>query len=409
MINLNYTIKTFSLLLFFFTFISCSFGPYSDDDYNGTYQFRIDSPQNMDKFIVGDAISIKLKISDTVLDDITSVDFLVDDDIEYSDLDYPYSMIWFTDELEAGTFKIKAVGLKGINELYSSHINLQLLPKDDYLICKIISPEENSEFDIASDIVVKTDVRTDPFHSISRVDFYANDSLIHTDMIEPYQCVFNPDVENISVGDCLVKAKAVSSGGREEFDQVLIKIADSSIKYLISNNGGYLGNDISSSFFQDYNKAYGVVFDLSSYNNVELRQIDFYHRTYPDDADSPYYYNILIVDWGDKTIIKEITGLSTRFEDFWENIQISNVEASNFVGIFIQPQSWSESDEGEEYYLPNLVYDGNGTETNNSFIINAQNPAIYNQISNDFLIDLWIKKDPNKENIKIPQISKQNK
>ena len=409
MINLNYTIKIFFLLLFFFTFISCSFGPYSDGDYNGTYQFQIDSPQNMDKFIVGDAISIELKISNTVLGDINSVDFLVNDDIEYSDLVYPYNVTWFTDELEAGIFKIEAVGVSGNDELYSSSINLQLSPKDDYLICKIISPEENSEFDIASDILIKTDVRTDPFHSISKVDFYANDSLIYTDMIEPYQCVFNPDVENISAGNCLIKAKAVSSGGREEFDQVLIKIADSSTKYLISNNGGYLGDDTSSSFFQYHDKAYGVVFDLSSYNNVELRQIDFYHKTYPNDADSPYYYNILIVDWSDKTIIKEITGLSTRFEDFWENIQISNVETSNFMGIFIQPQSWGGSDGGAEYYLPNLVYDGNGTETNNSFIINAQNPAIYNQISNDFLIDLWIKKDLNKENIKISQTSKQNK
>ena len=154
-----------------------------------------------------------------------------------------------------------------------------------------------------------------------------------------------------------------------------------------------------SGFSQKFEKGYGVVFDLSGYQNVALDSVDFAHYGWQFEH-GPYYYNLHVYDWKNKQEILTLYNLEagdSYSSILWEEgIVLGGLEGSDSVGVFVEPLS------GADYEaLPGLLTDGSApARTNTSFIIDINDPFNnYTELSSaypnmgDFLVNLWITGD----------------
>ncbi len=161
----------------------------------------------------------------------------------------------------------------------------------------------------------------------------------------------------------------------------------------------YHDRNAYSGFYQYFEQGYGVVFDITEYNNVTLDSVDFAHYGWENEH-GPYYYNLHIYDWENEqellTLYDLEAGDSYSTVLWEEGIDLGGLEGVDSVGVFIEPLSGSDGDA-----LPGLLTDeSTPARANTSFIIDINDPFHnYTELSSsypdmgDFLVDLWITGD----------------
>ncbi len=181
--------------------------------------------------------------------------------------------------------------------------------------------------------------------------------------------VLNP-VENLMVDDMtgLVTWDAPGGGGD------LIE--------LVQHDG-----NAENAYYQAYDNGYGVVYDVSGYDNVTVEMCDFRHSSW--GITGTWDYSIHIVDWDTYTELAEVTGLQTTGDDQWEEeIDLGSVSASGLVGLFMEPMGNDPADAYPCLDADNVGPDGmsyNGALPDYS--------AFTLSTVGDFLMDLWIMGD----------------
>lgn len=101
----------------------------------------------------------------------------------------------------------------------------------------------------------------------------------------------------------------------------------------------------ANAYYQYYNRAYGVVYDLTAYPEASLEKLDFHHSSW--GITGIWQYKIHIVDWSTFTEIAMIGPLSTTGNDIWEtNIPLGDIPdvGGKQIGIMLEAMSNSPSD-----------------------------------------------------------------
>lgn len=157
------------------------------------------------------------------------------------------------------------------------------------------------------------------------------------------------------------------------------------------------GNPLDG-YWQDFDYAYGVVFNISDYTGVTLEMVDFRHSSW--GIYGFWDYSIHIVDWDTYTEIIEVTGLQTTGDDQWEvGIDLGSISESGLVGVFLEPMGNEaddaypvlDADAAEPYgwSLYGPIYDWSLTMVPSTI--------------GDFLMDLWIMESGTDSIVKIPR------
>jgi len=156
------------------------------------------------------------------------------------------------------------------------------------------------------------------------------------------------------------------------------------------------GNAVNA-YFQAYDNAYGVVYDVSGYTEVTLEMLDFRHS--PWGVFGTWNYNLHIVDWDTFTLLSEVTGLQTTGDDTWEEgIDLGSVSASGLVGVFMEPMGNSAADA-----YPCLDADDIGPDGLSYNGVLPDYSAFGLSTIGDFLMDLWIMGNQTDELVKAPR------
>jgi len=137
-------------------------------------------------------------------------------------------------------------------------------------------------------------------------------------------------------------------------------------------------------YVQLYEQGYGAIFDLSAYSGATLSQLDFRHSSY--GVSGTWAYKVHLINWTTQQSIAVVEGLNTTGNDTWEEgIDLGDYNASDMVGVFIEPLGHSSDDA-----YP--VMDCDATLDYTSYVIDLTNYDILtpNGAIGDFLIDLWI-------------------
>ena len=112
-------------------------------------------------------------------------------------------------------------------------------------------------------------------------------------------------------------------------------------------------------YFQSYDMAYGVVYDLATYPDAALNKIDYHHASW--GTTGTWQYNIHVVDWATYTEIANLGPFSTTGNDIWENnVPLGNIPGvgGKMIGIMLEPLSNSPTDAYPCFSADNVGPDG---------------------------------------------------
>ncbi len=115
----------------------------------------------------------------------------------------------------------------------------------------------------------------------------------------------------------------------------------------------------ANGYFQNYNYAYGVVYNLIPYPEASLSMIDFHHASY--GISGIWNYKVHVVDWNTFTEIAELGPFSTKGDDRWEkSIPLGDIPncGGKLIGIMLEPMSNTSSNAYPCFSADNLGPDG---------------------------------------------------
>mgnify|MGYP001017631254 FL=1 len=115
----------------------------------------------------------------------------------------------------------------------------------------------------------------------------------------------------------------------------------------------------ANGYYQSFNRAYGVVYDLSAYPDATLAKIDFHHASW--GTTGIWEYKVHIVDWTTYTEIATIGPLNTTGDDKWEtDIELGDIMGfgGGQIGIMLEPMGNSASDAYPDFSADNVGPDG---------------------------------------------------
>jgi hypothetical protein len=118
-------------------------------------------------------------------------------------------------------------------------------------------------------------------------------------------------------------------------------------------------NDPANGYFQSYNRAYGVVYDLATYPDASLNKIDYHHASW--GTTGTWQYKIHVVDWTTYAELATLGPLTTTGDDKWENnIPLGNIAGvgGKMIGIMLEPLSNSATDAYPCFSSDNVGPDG---------------------------------------------------
>ena len=140
-------------------------------------------------------------------------------------------------------------------------------------------------------------------------------------------------------------------------------------------------------YFQSYNMAYGVVYNLGPYPDATLEFIDFHHASW--GTLGTWDYKIHVVDWNTFQLIQTFGPFQTTGNDKWENgIQIGQLMGygGGLVGIMLEPMGNSPTDAYPCFSADNMGPNGI------SLFGNIPNWSAFSVSGiGDFLQNLWIR------------------
>ncbi|MEJ5304236.1 MAG: carboxypeptidase regulatory-like domain-containing protein [Bacteroidales bacterium] len=156
-------------------------------------------------------------------------------------------------------------------------------------------------------------------------------------------------VDNVSVYPVVVPATELA-GQTQGFNSILTWNAPEcqtgpagTLKMLKQWDGD--PNSNPNAYYQQYNYAYGVVYDLTAYPDATLSKIDFHHASW--GTFGTWQYKIHVVDWNTFTEIATLGPLTTTGNDIWEtNISLGDLMGfgGGLIGIMLEPLSNQATD-----------------------------------------------------------------
>lgn len=157
-------------------------------------------------------------------------------------------------------------------------------------------------------------------------------------------------------------------------------------------------NVATNAYYQQYDRGYGVIFDLDDYPGATLEYVDFRHS--PWGINGTWQYKIHIIDWTNYNTLAVIGPLNTTVNNGWElDIDLGSIVGNDdLVGILIEPMSNSSTDA-----YPCI----DGDDDMQGYSVNASltNLAGYTISSvGDFLIDLWIAPADSREAVRAERV-----
>ena len=165
----------------------------------------------------------------------------------------------------------------------------------------------------------------------------------------------------------------------------------------LSQNDGVSVNGL----YQWFNFGYGVVFDVASYSDFTLENVDFFHESW--GVTGTWNYRIHIVDWETFTELEVVGPFQTTGDDKWETgIPLgSYVAQTSLIGIFLEPMS---NDPQDAYPVLGVDEELNGT----SLTVSLEDYEANNYAPGDFLLDLWIWNPFKGEKVKAKKVNLNN-
>ena len=146
-------------------------------------------------------------------------------------------------------------------------------------------------------------------------------------------------------------------------------------------------------YFQSFNMAYGVVYDLASYPDATLELVDFHHASW--GTLGTWDYKIHVVNWNTYQVIETFGPFQTTGNDKWENgIQIGQLMGygGGLVGIMLEPLGNSPTDA-----YPCFSADNTGPNGVSLFGNIPNWSAFAVSGIGDFLQNLWIRTNFSKD------------
>ncbi|MBN1970910.1 MAG: hypothetical protein JXR48_10670 [Candidatus Delongbacteria bacterium] len=163
--------------------------------------FGIDSPANNGEVFIGESVVISTMSSKS--DEVSKVDFYVNNELVGTDNSVPFSYTWETSGNEIGTYIIKAEGFLGNTFVNSSTINLIINDFD------LIKPVEENSYLTGEDIAIEAQFGSSPVNDLN-MKLYIDSELLTEITTSPYTYTFNST--NYS-GVHVVKADLISGSG----------------------------------------------------------------------------------------------------------------------------------------------------------------------------------------------------
>jgi hypothetical protein len=111
-----------------------------------------------------------------------------------------------------------------------------------------------------------------------------------------------------------------------------------------------------NAYFQSYNMAYGVVYDLDEYPDATLELVDFHHASW--GTLGTWDYKIHVVNWNTYELIETLGPFQTTGNDKWENgIQLGEIMGygGGLVGIMMEPMSNAPTDAYPTFSADNVL------------------------------------------------------
>ena len=140
-------------------------------------------------------------------------------------------------------------------------------------------------------------------------------------------------------------------------------------------------------YYQEFNNAYGVVYDLTGYPVVLLNKIDFHHASW--GVTGTWKYKIHVVNWTTFNELAAIGPVYTTGNDTWEvNVPLGDIPdaGGNLIGIMLEPLSNLPANA-----YPVFSADGTGPGGVSLFGALPGYPGFGTSTIGDFLQNLWIK------------------
>lgn len=156
-------------------------------------------------------------------------------------------------------------------------------------------------------------------------------------------------------------------------------------------------------YFQNYDYAYGVVYDLAAYPDAALNKIDFHHASW--GTTGIWDYKIHVVDWATFTELATIGPFQTTGDDKWENnVPLGTITGvgGKQIGIMLEPLSNSPTDA-----YPCFSSDNVGPDGVSVFGALPNYSGFGTSGIGDFLQNLWIE-IPAGDGMQVVQASKVN-
>lgn len=150
----------------------------------------------------------------------------------------------------------------------------------------------------------------------------------------------------------------------------------------------WYGNPIlqANGYYQNFNYAYGVVYDLSGYQDATLSKIDFHHTSW--GLSGVWQYKIHVVDWLSGIPIEILGPYTTTGNDKWEtNISLGNIMSygGGLIGIMLEPMSNVSTDA-----YPCFTADNDGPEGVSVYGVIPDYATFGPGTIGDFYQSLWI-------------------
>ena len=157
-------------------------------DSNKLDHISLESPADGTEINIGQTVQIQADAHD--VDGITSVEFIINDQVVYTDESEPYSYNWTPQEDNVYRLQAKAYDQAGMNRISETHIVETPDAPNQPPAVGITSPQSGLTMSLHHRMTIKAEA--EDYHGIDRVVFYVDGKVQGTDYTSPYEAEWIP-------------------------------------------------------------------------------------------------------------------------------------------------------------------------------------------------------------------------